>query len=79
MEITYEEVVRAPAERVFALVSDVEAQSQWLEGLSESTYLDPGERGVGARFRQTYQGQPRQGQVTRVAPLVAGNVYEVYR
>jgi uncharacterized membrane protein len=50
-EVVNRAVIRAPAERIFALVEQAERNTEWVPDLSVSERLTPGPTRVGTRFR----------------------------
>jgi uncharacterized membrane protein len=50
-EVVNEAVIRAPAERIFALVEQAERNAEWVPDLDVSERLTPGPTRVGTRFR----------------------------
>ena len=63
MKITYAELIRAPRAAIQALVADVEQHPRWLSSCSQAAWTSES-RGVGAAFRQTTNGEAREGVVT---------------
>jgi uncharacterized membrane protein len=50
-EVVNRAVIRAPAERIFALIEQAERNTEWVPDLSVSERLTPGPTRVGTRFR----------------------------
>ena len=50
-EVVNRAVIRAPAERIFALIEQAERNAEWVPDLSVSERLTPGPTRVGTRFR----------------------------
>jgi uncharacterized protein YndB with AHSA1/START domain len=70
MRYVHEEIVRAPAERVWQLLVDVEGWPAWTDSMREIKRLDDGPLAVGSvsRVRQP-KGRPMVWTVTELVPL----------
>jgi uncharacterized membrane protein len=70
MRYIREEIVHAPAERVWQLLVDVEAWPAWTDSMREITRLDDGPFAVGSRSRvRQPKGRPMVWMVTEFEPL----------
>jgi uncharacterized protein YndB with AHSA1/START domain len=70
MRYVREEIIHAPAERVWQLLVDVEGWPTWSESMQEITRLDDGPFAVGSRSRVTQPtGRPMEWTVTELEPL----------
>lgn len=69
MEYQRETVIQAPAERIWALLEDVENWPSWTDSMDEITRLEAGPLAVGstARVRQP-RGRPMVWRVTALDP-----------
>lgn len=50
-DVVNQAVIRAPAERIFALIEQAERNTEWVPDLTVSERLTPGPTRVGSRFR----------------------------
>jgi uncharacterized membrane protein len=70
MRYVREEVVHAPAERVWQLLADVEGWPAWTDSMREIKRLDDGPLAVGSRSRvRQPKGRPMVWTVTELEPL----------
>lgn len=53
MEVSHSVIIERPADEVFSLVGDLNADTTWGSLIVESEQLSPGPVGVGSTFRQT--------------------------
>ncbi len=65
---TYEATLRAPADRAFEVLADVERLPRWLETAQRARWADPDRRGLGASFRLHFGGEEAEGAVVRHDP-----------
>lgn len=63
MKIVYQELIKAPAAKIYELIADVEQHPRWLNACTSAAWSGSA-RGMGATFTQTTQGQAREGIVT---------------
>ncbi len=70
MRYVHQEVVHAPAARVWELLVDVEGWPAWTESMREIKRLDDGSLVVGSRSRATQpKGRPMVWTVTELEPM----------
>lgn len=72
MQIEASVEINAPVERVFAFVSDVERQPEWIGAVSSVSDLSPGPLQVGSTFQLALDFMGRQAEarqeITRLEP-----------
>ena len=63
-----EETIGAPADEVWAYLTDFRRAGAWMPGVEDMTQLDPGPLGVGTRFGFAARGKARETHVTAYEP-----------
>lgn len=79
IHLSSQKEINAPPERVFAVMTDMDAAGQWMPNFVRIEMLTPGEYGVGTKWRETRKMFGREAsEVFEVTGLEPGKSLELY-